>query len=44
MINLGVLVSGSGTNMQAIIDSIGAKRLDAKIKIVVSNNPNAYAI
>src|SRR3989344_8639960 len=44
MTNLGVLVSGSGTNMQAIIDSIGAKRLDARIKIVISNNPNAYAI
>lgn len=44
MINLGVLVSGSGTNLQAIIDSIEAKRLDAKIKIVISNNPAAYAI
>lgn len=44
MTNLGVLVSGSGTNMQAIIDSIEAKRLDARIKIVISNNPNAYAI
>lgn len=44
MINLGVLVSGTGTNLQAIIDSIEAKRLDAKIKIVISNNPDAYAI
>lgn len=44
MINLGILVSGSGTNMQAIIDSIEAKRLDARIKIVITNNPNAYAI
>ncbi|MBI5875583.1 MAG: phosphoribosylglycinamide formyltransferase [Deltaproteobacteria bacterium] len=44
MINLGVLVSGSGTNLQAIIDGIDAGRLDAKIKIVISNNANAYAI
>ena len=44
MINLGVLVSGSGTNLQAIIDSIEAGRVDAVIKIVISNNPDAYAI
>lgn len=44
MINLGILVSGSGTNLQAIIDTIEAKRLDAKIKIVISNNPDAFAI
>ncbi|MBI3399210.1 MAG: phosphoribosylglycinamide formyltransferase [Deltaproteobacteria bacterium] len=43
MINLGVLVSGNGTNLQVIIDSIEAKRLDARIRIVISNNPNAYA-
>lgn len=44
MINLGILVSGSGTNLQAIIDCIEAKQLAAKIKIVISNNANAYAI
>lgn len=44
MINLGVLVSGSGTNLQAIIDNIEAGGLDAKIKIVISNNVNAYAV
>ena len=44
MINLSVLVSGNGTNLQAIIDSIEAKGLDANIKIVISNNANAYAI
>lgn len=44
MINLAVLVSGSGTNLQAIADSIEAKKLDAKIKIVISNNANAYAV
>ncbi len=44
MINLGVLVSGDGTNLQAIIDNIEAGRLDAKIKILISNNANAYAV
>lgn len=44
MISLAVLVSGNGTNLQAIIDSIEAGGLDAKIKIVLSNNANAYAI
>ena len=37
MVNLGVLVSGSGSNLQAIIDSIEAGRLAAGIKIVISN-------
>ena len=40
MINLGVLVSGSGSNLQAIIDNIEAGRVDAKIKVVVSNIPD----
>lgn len=44
MINLGVLVSGSGTNLQAIIDAALAKKLDARINVVISNNPDAYAI
>lgn len=44
MVNLGVLVSGGGTNLQAIIDAIEAGRLDASIKLVFSNNPNAYAL
>jgi len=44
MVNLGVLVSGSGSNLQAIIDNIEAGRLDAKIKIVISNVPGVYAL
>lgn len=43
-INLGVLVSGSGSNLQSIIDHIERKELDAEIKIIVSNNPGAYAL
>jgi phosphoribosylglycinamide formyltransferase-1 len=44
MVNLGVLVSGSGSNLQAIIENIEAGRLDAKIKIIISNVPDAYAL
>jgi phosphoribosylglycinamide formyltransferase-1 len=41
---IGVLVSGSGTNLQAIIDRIEAKRLDAKIEVVLSNKADAYGL
>jgi phosphoribosylglycinamide formyltransferase-1 len=41
---IGVLVSGSGTNLQAIIDQIEAKRLDAKIEVVLSNKADAYGL
>jgi len=44
MVNLGVLVSGSGSNLQAIIDNIEAQRLDARIKIVISNVPGVFAL
>lgn len=43
-INLAVFASGSGTTLQAIIDSIENKKLDAKINVVVSNKPDAYAL
>ena len=44
MIRLGVLVSGSGTNLQALLDAIAAKKLDAEIAVVVSNVPTAKAL
>ena len=37
MIRIGVLVSGSGSNLQAILDAVAAKKLDAEIAVVVSN-------
>ncbi len=43
-INLAVFASGSGTTLQVIIDSIENKKLDAKISVVVSNKPDAYAL
>jgi phosphoribosylglycinamide formyltransferase-1 len=41
---LGVLVSGSGTNLQAILDAIASGRLKAKIGVVVSNLATAKAL
>lgn len=43
-IRLGILVSGGGSNLQSIIDHIESRKLDARIEIVVSNNPDAYAL
>lgn len=45
MLKLGVLVSGGGTNLQAIIDSIESGCItNAEIAVVISNNQNAYAL
>lgn len=45
MLNLVVLVSGGGTNLQAIIDAIGAGTITkARITGVISNNRGAYAL
>ncbi len=41
---LGVLVSGRGSNLQAILDAIMAERLKAKIGVVISDNPGALAL
>lgn len=41
---LGVLGSGSGSNMQAILDAIDTGTLDARISIVLSDNPGAYIL
>jgi phosphoribosylglycinamide formyltransferase-1 len=41
---LGVLLSGSGTNLQALIDAIAAGILDARIAVVVSNVPDAAGL
>lgn len=45
MLKIAVCVSGGGTNLQAIIDSINSGKLEnTKIVRVISNNPNAYAL
>ncbi len=43
-LRLGVLVSGSGSNLQSIIDAIHSDRLDAEIKVVISNVPEVRAL
>ena len=44
MSRLGVLLSGRGSNFEAIADSIEAGRLEAEIAIVVSNSPRAKGL
>ncbi len=45
MLRMAVLVSGGGTNLQAIIDSIESGKItNAEIAVVISNNKNAYAL
>jgi phosphoribosylglycinamide formyltransferase 1 len=41
---LGVLISGRGSNLQAIIDAIAAGTLDARIGVVISNRPDAAGL
>lgn len=45
MLRLAVLVSGGGTNLQALIDQMEAGKLpEARIEVVISSNKNAYAL
>ena len=45
MLKVAVLVSGGGTNLQAILDAIDEGRItNARIDVVISNNPGAYAL
>ena len=44
MPTLGILGSGSGSNMQAILDAIESGNLDARIGIVLSDHPGAYIL
>ena len=41
---IGVLVSGRGSNLQAVIDNIGNGSLSAEIAVVISDQPEAYAL
>lgn len=43
-LRLGVLISGSGTNLQAIMDAIGRRELNAEIRVVISNRAGAYGL
>jgi phosphoribosylglycinamide formyltransferase-1 len=41
---LGILISGSGSNLQAIIDAIGRRELAARIHVVISNRADAHGL
>ncbi len=43
-VRIGVLVSGRGSNLQAIIDNIGKGLLPAEIAVVISDQPDAYSL
>ncbi len=45
MLNVVIMVSGGGTNLQAIIDAVGNQTItNAKLAGVIASNPNAYAL
>ncbi len=44
MLKIGVLISGGGTNLQALIDNIDAGNIDGEIRLVVSNKKDAYGL
>ena len=45
MLKMAVLVSGGGTNLQAILDAIDSGTItNAEVSVVISNNPGAYAL
>ncbi len=44
MINIGVLASGRGTNLQAIIEAIEDGKIEGEIKMVMSDHPDAFAL
>jgi len=43
-LQLGVLASGSGSNLQSILDAAAGSGLDARVAVVVSDNPQAFAL
>lgn len=44
MVNIAVLISGGGTNLQALIDNIDRGNIDGEIKLIISNKKEAYGL
>ena len=44
MFKIAVLISGNGSNLEALIDACKKNFINGTIDIVISNNPNAYGI
>ena len=43
-VKIGVLISGSGSNLQSIIDNINSGQIDGNLEVVISNRENAYGL
>ena len=43
-VKIGVLISGSGTNLQSLIDNIETGNIKGKITVVISNRKDAYGL
>lgn len=43
-LNIAVMVSGNGTNLQSIIDAINKNEIKSKIRLIISNNKDAYGL
>ena len=44
MVRIAVFVSGSGTNLQSLIDACSRKEINGEIALVISNRKNAYGL
>ena len=44
MVKIGVLISGGGTNLQAVIDGCENKSINGEVKVVISNKEDAYGL
>ncbi len=44
MVNIAVLVSGGGTNLQAVIDATESKEINGEVKLVISNKEGVFAL
>ena len=45
MLRVGVMVSGGGTNLQAVLDALDTGKItNAQVVVAISNNPGAYAL
>ena len=44
MVRIAVFVSGSGTNLQSLIDSVNSGYINGEISLVISNRKNAYGL
>ena len=43
-VNIGVLISGGGSNLQSIIDNIENRNINGNIKLIISNKEDAYGL